>query len=461
MRQGSISVDVKWDEIDDREGSAQEGANPPSPFGDDGVALPLWSGKAIMLVDLDAFFASVEQLDHPEWRGKPLIVGGDPGKRGVVSTASYEARRYGVHSAMPSSTAQRLCPNAIWVHGNHARYKEMSDAVMGILNDETPFMQQVSIDEAFLDVTPTAYNTEHPVLIARRIKKRVSQLGITCSIGLGASKSVAKIASDADKPDGLTVVFPGREAAYLAPLPLRAMSGIGEAAERRLHNMGLRTLGDVAHAESSMLASVFGKNAEMMRLRCLGADSSPVVQDDEVKSVSNEMSFAVSLATRDQIGRALATMAAKVCRRLRKKGLKAQTLALKVRYENLKIRTAQLQLPHGTDDEYEVMQALDPLIDDLWTHGMQVRLVGVAASGFDEPASTVIQDSLFDLNVGESQIDVQDEKAPQKKSRSNLIAATDRIRDRFGERAVNFGRERATLDSTTGSGAKNPEDYRK
>ena len=249
MRQGSISVDVKWDEIDDREGSTQEGANPPSPFGDDGVALPLWSGKAIMLVDLDAFFASVEQLDHPEWRGKPLIVGGDPGKRGVVSTASYEARRYGVHSAMPSSTAQRLCPNAIWVHGNHARYKEMSDAVMGILNDETPFMQQVSIDEAFLDVTPTAYNTEHPVLIARRIKKRVSQLGITCSIGLGASKSVAKIASDADKPDGLTVVFPGREAAYLAPLPLRAMSGIGEAAERRLHNMGLRTLGDIAHAD--------------------------------------------------------------------------------------------------------------------------------------------------------------------------------------------------------------------
>ena len=176
------------------------------------VALPQWRGKAILLVDLDAFFASVEQLDHPQWRGKPVIVGGDPKKRGVVSTASYEARVYGVHSAMPSSTAQRLCPDAIWTSGRYGRYREMSNQVMTILRDETPFMQQVSVDEAFLDVTPTKHNNEHPVIIAQRIKRRVAALGITCSIGVGVSKSVAKIASDADKPAGLTGVYPGREA---------------------------------------------------------------------------------------------------------------------------------------------------------------------------------------------------------------------------------------------------------
>lgn len=421
-----------------------------------------WRGKAIMLVDLDAFFASVEQLDHPEWRGKPIIVGGDPDKRGVVSTASYEARVYGVHSAMPSSTARRLCPDAIWVRGNYARYKQVSEAVMAVLNDETPFMQQVSIDEAFLDVTPTAYNTEHPVEIARRIKQRVREIGVTCSIGLGVSKSVAKIASDADKPDGLTVVFPGSEAAYLAPLPLRTMSGIGEAAEQRLHNMGLRTLGDVAKADASALAAVFGKNAEMMRKRCLGADESPVKSDDEVKSVSNEMSFAVSLNSREDIERAMATMAAKVCRRLRKMDLKAHTLTLKVRYENLKLRTAQVRIPHPTDSEFVVIDELDPLIDHLWTKGILIRLVGVAASGFQEDGNAAIQESLFDWDA-EDAGDVADEgkQAEAAQKRSGLIAATDKIRDRFGERAVNFGRENATLGGTTGSGAKNPEDYRR
>ena len=421
--------------------------------------LPPWNGKAIMLVDLDAFFASVEQLDHPQWRGKPVIVGGDPGKRGVVSTASYEARVYGVHSAMPSATAQKLCPQAIWVAGRHSRYKEVSDAVMRILLDETPFMQQVSIDEAFLDVTPTALSHEHPVHIAQRIKSRVSSLGVTCSIGLGVSKSVAKIASDADKPDGLTVVYPGREAAYLAPLPIRTMSGIGEAAERKLVSLGVKTLGDVAGASDSLLASVFGKNAQMMRLRCIGGDQSPVRADNTVKSVSNEMSFATSLSSRPQIERALATMAAKVCRRLRKQQLKASTFALKLRYENLKIRTAQLQIHPPTDDEFKVSEELERLIDGLWAPGMLVRLVGVAASGFeDEGFGDGFQDTLFDLDADEASSNAD---ATGTARHAGLIAATDKIRDRFGERAVNFGRENATLGQSTGTAAKNPEDYRK
>lgn len=159
-----------------------------------------WNGTAIILMDLDAFFASVEQLDHPEWKGKPVIVGGDPTKRGVVSTASYEARTFGVHSAMPSSTAARLCPQAIWTPGNFHRYRELSQKVMGILQDESPHLMQVSIDEAFLDITPTRTNREHPVAIAKRIQQHVAELGITCSIGLGESKAVAKIASNQNKP---------------------------------------------------------------------------------------------------------------------------------------------------------------------------------------------------------------------------------------------------------------------
>ena len=189
--------------------------------------LPAWHGPAILLVDLDAFFASVEQLDHPGWRGKPVIVGGDPDKRGVVSTASYEARVFGVRSAMPSSQAARLCPDAIWTHGHYGRYREMSKKIMGILLDESPRIQQVSIDEAFLDVSPTAHVNEHPILIAQRIQKRVADLGVTCSIGLGTTKTIAKIASDMDKPQGLTIVYPGREKDFLSPLPIRTMSGVG------------------------------------------------------------------------------------------------------------------------------------------------------------------------------------------------------------------------------------------
>ena len=184
-----------------------------------------WDGPAIGLLDLDAFFASVEQLDHPEWRGKPVIVGGSPDGRGVVSTASYEARPYGVHSAMPSAQARRLCPDAIWTGGNFARYREMSNQVMSIILDETPLMEQVSVDEAFFDVTPGRFSRESPIEICRRIQGRVSELGITCSIGLGVNKTVAKIGSERQKPRGLTVVPPGTEASFLAPLPVSARPG--------------------------------------------------------------------------------------------------------------------------------------------------------------------------------------------------------------------------------------------
>ncbi|MDR2715588.1 MAG: DNA polymerase IV, partial [Coriobacteriaceae bacterium] len=293
-----------------------------------------WAGPAILLVDLDAFFASVEQLDHPAWRGKPVVVGGDADKRGVVAAASYEARAFGVRSAMPASTARTLCPDAIWTQGNHGRYREMSRRVMEVLDRESPFVQQVSIDEAFVDVSPTAHNTEHPVAVAQRIQDRVEAFGLTCSIGLGTSKTVAKIASDMDKPRGLTVVYPGCEKAFLAPLPVRALSGIGAAAERELHRHGIETLGGLAEAGLPFLKRLFGKNGATMHVRAKGCDDAPVEADDKVKSVSNEISFASDLTTSDEVDSVLASIASKVGRRLRVKGLRGHTLSLKVRFDD-------------------------------------------------------------------------------------------------------------------------------
>ena len=417
-----------------------------------GVEPADWQGRAVLLVDLDAFFASVEQLDHPQWRGKPVIVGGDAGKRGVVSTCSYEAREFGVRSAMPAVTAKRLCPDAIWTPGNFTRYKEVSDMVMAIIRDESPFMQQVSIDEAFLDVTPTEHSFEHPVRIARRIQARVDELGVTCSIGLGVSKSVAKVASDVDKPHGLTVVYPGREEAFLSPLPLKAMSGIGPKSCKALEALGMRTLGDVAHADLGVLQGIFGKNAQMMQDRCRGADTDEVAADEGVKSVSNEISFAVDISTRQDVLAALGTVSAKVARRLRMKGLKAEGVSLKMRYSDRSVRQHQCVVSPPTNSEYDLLEKLEPLLDEVWTCGVHVRLLGVAAFNLctEDDASRGLQRSLFD----------DEEEGPAHLKLDTLAQATDQVRTRFGEGAVQFGREMRTKRNLTGSSSKNPADYK-
>lgn len=423
------------------------------------ILLPPWEGPAILLVDLDAFFASVEQLDHPAWRGKPVIVGGDADARGVVSTCSYEARAFGVRSAMASALARQLCPEAIWTRGHFHRYREVSAAIMAILRDETPHVQQVSIDEAFMDVSPTAVNTEHPVAIARRIQDRVAALGVTCSIGVGVSKSVAKIASDRDKPRGLTVVYPGTEQAFLAPLPVRTMSGVGAAAEKVLKAHGVRTLGDLAAADTALLKRVFGKNGEMMRERALGADRSPVVVDDEVKSVSNEVTFAEDLTDRESIEAALATIAAKVGRRLRRKGLTGRTIAIKVRYDDRSVHSVQRQLPAPTDDDLAFTPVLCAMIDDLWEPGMKIRLLGVAVTHFETEDNG--QESLFDASLFDAS--KADEAAPlieDDAKRRRLIENLDALRDRFGDDTVRFGFELRNQGNTTGSSSKNVEDYK-
>ncbi|WP_241159237.1 DNA polymerase IV [Adlercreutzia sp. ZJ141] len=436
---------------------------------EDGLVLEPWEGPAILLVDLDAFFASVEQLDHPGWRGKPVIVGGDADKRGVVSTASYEARAFGVHSAMPSSQAARLCPQAIWTRGRFTRYREISNLVMDILRDETPRVQQVSIDEAFLDVTPTRCNREHPVLIAQRIQRRVRELGVTCSVGVGTSKTVAKIASDMDKPCGLTVVYPGSEKAFLDPLPVRTLSGVGKVAEEKLHSRGIATLGDLSRADERMLVRLFGKNGRTMHLRALGADDTPLIDDSTVKSVSNETSFAEDLVLRSDVESALAAMAAKVGRRLRKKGLAGTCLGLKLRLGDRAVRSAQCQLSVPTDDEFVMLPELRRLLSGVWHEGIPVRLVGVSMSGFSDYAC--VQESLFEESLfgddtaafESSSADTTQRKEPalfDEQRRRGLLKATDSVRDRFGESAVAFGSELRTAQNTTGSAAKNPADYK-
>ena len=453
-----------------------------------------WDAPAILLVDLDAFFASVEQLDHPAWRGKPVIVGGDADKHGVVSTASYEARKFGVHSAMPASMARKLCPNAIWTRGHFDRYREVSSQVMSILQDESPHLQQVSIDEAFLDVSPTPLNREHPVAIAQRIQQRVAMLGVTCSIGVGTSKTIAKIASDMDKPRGLTVVYPGREADFLAPLPIRRMSGVGARAEEALLKRGIKTLGDMAHAPEGLLRSIYGKNADMMRRRCLGLDMTAVEQDDDVKSVSNEITMATDLTTFEQVAAAVDTMAAKVGRRLRRKGLQGRTLGLKMRFADRSTRNLQKRLDGPQDNEHVFIPLLHDMIREIWRPGMAVRLVGVSVTGFQEEA--YVQETLFDsaafvssnppstaaeqhtlFDEGDISGSAESGAKPRKpqdlasnesahypldaEQGKHLAAATDKVKDRFGEAAVFFGREFKVRDKTTGTAAKNPEDYRR
>ena len=398
-----------------------------------------WSGKAILLVDLDAFFASVEQLDHPEWRGKPVIVGGRADRRGVVSTCSYEARTYGVRSAMASAVAERLCPDAIWTTPHFERYHEMSRAVMDILYAESPLLEQVSIDEAFLDVTPGRFTGDDPVAIAMRIQEHVAELGVTCSIGVASGKTVAKIASDLDKPRGLTVVYPGSEAAFLAPMKIGVMSGIGKQSAKRLEAVGIRTLGELAAADVESLRPIFGVNAAVMRDRAAGMDERPVVTERTLKSVSHERTFASDLTTRAEIEDAIDFLGSMVGRRLRRKQLAGHTVTLKLRYDDLSIRSAQQGLGANIDDEGVFIPIAKRLISEIWQEGDAVRLVGVGISGFDT------QDEQLDLFAN-----TEDEQ-----SNAEVIAAADKVRDRFGDGALKFGRELKLKAKDTGTRGMN------
>jgi DNA polymerase-4 len=386
-----------------------------------------WEGRAVIHLDMDAFFAAIEQLDHPEWRGKPVIVGGSADGRGVVSTASYEARVFGVRSAMSSALAARLCPDAIWTSGNHERYREVSKQVMAVLADFSPRVEQVSVDEAYMDVTPGRHEDRSPVLIARDIQARVAALGLSCSIGLATGKTVAKIASDRDKPAGLTVVMPGEEAAFLGPLPVGVLPGVGPKTALALKSIGIRTLGELAELEPRSATQALGSHGAGLVERAAGIDTRPVGGHRDAKSISGERTFATDVRDKGEAEAAVTELAARVARRLRRAESVGRTITLKLRYSDFTTRTVSRTVDVPVDLDGEVAAVAVSLLRSAWTPGTGLRLLGVGVSGLGTLA--------HQLEFGEVPDDAEETPARQRA----LAEGLDKVRDRFGPGAIRRG----------------------
>ncbi|HEY6056512.1 MAG TPA: DNA polymerase IV [Candidatus Limnocylindrales bacterium] len=378
--------------------------------------------RTILHVDLDAFFAAVEQRDRPELRGRPVVVGGGgPGDRGVVSTASYEARRYGIHSAMPLRTAAALCPSAVFVPVDGRKYQAVSKQVMAVLRRFTDLVEPISIDEAFLDVTGSRALFGDGAAIGRTIKGAIrAETQLTASVGVAATKLVAKIASDLQKPDGLVVVPPGEEASFLAPLAIGRLWGVGPQTATALREYGVRVIGDLAALPEDLLVRRFGKFGGVLRDRALGLDPDPVGDAEAAKTIGHEHTFDVDTNDRETIERTLLAMSEGVSSRLRAARVKAGTVTVKIRDSGFRTITRQRPLEEPTDMTEPIWRAaLELARPEL--RGIRVRLLGVTASHLDDPH----QLALFGAD---------DER------RRRAIEAADAVRRRFGARAVTRGR---------------------
>lgn len=374
--------------------------------------------RSIIHVDLDAFFASVEELLDPSIAGLPVIVGGDPAKRGVVASASYAARAYGVHSAMPMAQALRLCPYAVVRHGHHEVYASYSKRVMAILAEYTPLLEQVSIDEAFLDVTGCEQLFGPPVEIARRIQQRIlSELGLSASLGVASNKLVAKVASTLAKPRGLHVVPPGQESAFLAPLPIEYLWGIGKVTAERLHHLGVQTIGQLAALPDQQMKALFGSVAAEMRRRALGIDDSPVGAEARRKSVSQEHTFPRDVTDIRVLKRYLLEMSEELTAQLRKYGECARTVVLKMRYPDFRTITRRATLAQPTDLTDVIYAQAIALLQREWRQGIQIRLIGLGVTGLVQAR----QLNLF-------------EESSQRLVR--LSRAVDEIRSKYGGQAI-------------------------
>jgi len=334
--------------------------------------------RTILHADLDAFYASVEQLDDPALRGRPVVVGGPPEARGVVAAASYEARRFGVHSAMPMSRALHRCPDAVRISPRFDRYGEVSRQVMAIFRSVTPLVEPLSLDEAFLDASEQAPQRGGPEALAREIKRRVKEeTGLTISIGVGTNKTVAKIASEMRKPDGLVVVPPGEEASFLAPLPVRALWGVGPKAEEALARMNIRTIGELARADPAALTAGFGVRGAWFHRMASGDDDRAVETGQERKSVGSETTFPRDLPDGPELRRVLAEVAEDVSRGLRRHSTTARTVVLKLRYSDFHTITRQTSLAEGVDSPEQLTAAAGALLDKAAQPGDHFRLLGI------------------------------------------------------------------------------------
>jgi DNA polymerase-4 len=342
--------------------------------------------RHILHADLDAFYASVEQLDNPNYRGQPVLVGGSPQSRGVVAAASYEARRFGVHSALPMSTAVRRCPHAIIVRPRFDRYREISGRIMAIFRDLTALVEPLSLDEAYLDVTAVVAGGRQPLDIAQDLKRRVKRdAGLNISVGASTSKSVAKIASDLRKPDGLVVVSLGEEAAFLAPLPVGKLSGIGPKAVETLHRDGVETIGQLAEQSTEWFVRRFGKRADSVQAKAMGQDRESVQPRRETKSVSAETTFPNDLRAPEDLYPELARLCGRVARSLSGKGLRGKTVNVKLRLSDFTTFTRQVTLPEPTASEEEMLEVGWQLVARELSPGRAFRLIGVGMSSLRDP----------------------------------------------------------------------------
>ena len=377
--------------------------------------------RAVLHVDMDAFYASVEQHDEPSLAGKPVIVGWE-GARGVVTAASYEARPYGVHSAMPMRTARRLCPQAICVRPRMRRYQEVSRLVFGVFHEVTPLVQGLSLDEAYLDVTASAHVEGGAIEIARGIKRRITALtGLTASVGVAPNKLVAKIASDLMKPDGLMVVEPERVHAVLDPLPVRRLPGLGRKTGARVEAAGVRTLGELRSAPDAVLWPLFGRYTPLIRERAGGVDERPVLPEVEEKSLSAEETFESDIGDPRALQRQLARLADLAASRLRARGLQSSCIGVKIRRADFVTFTRQRAVEPPTSE----MRAVAGVAAELLTRwlaanrGAKLRLLGVVLTEL-APASQL---GLFE----------------ETRRAGRLDAALDQARARFGSRALRRG----------------------
>jgi DNA polymerase-4 len=380
--------------------------------------------RTIFHLDMDAFFVSVEELFDPTLKGKPVVVGGSPNQRGVVSAASYEARKYGIHSAMPLRTAYKLCPNAIFVEGHPHRYRDLSRAVHDVLEAFTPTVEMASIDEAYLDVTGTERLHGPPLGAAHKLHEEIQRrTRLNCSIGISTSRLVSKVCSDQAKPNGILQVMPGCEAAFLAPLEVRKIPGVGKVTEKSLHSLGIRKVGDLAVLEEAFLKERFGKWGLALAGKAQGLDAggwfdSELGSWEQPKSISHEHTFGEDTADRGLLEPVLAHLSEMVGRRLRDHGLWTRTVQIKLRYSDFSTFTRAHTLAEATQLDTVLLAESRALFLGNWT-GKPVRLLGVQASLLEE---------------GPGQMNLLEQGRRERFEK--VFQAADKLRDRYGEDAV-------------------------
>ncbi|MBF8259541.1 MAG: DNA-directed DNA polymerase [Actinobacteria bacterium] len=418
--------------------------NPPQ------VSVTVARRRHILHLDLDAFYASVETLDNPGLTGKPVIVGGSE-RRGVVCAASYEARKFGVHSAQPMATAKRLCPGGIFLPLRMKRYQEMSGRVFDIYHRFTPLVEALSIDEAFLDVTDSVRLFGMPVYIAGKIRSSVrEETGLTVSAGVAANKLLAKIASDMNKPDGLTVVPPGGEKEFLSPLPVGKLWGVGKVTGETLRRMGVSTIGDLSGVPEDVLERKLGRNGVWLHRLSRGIDDREVESEREARSMGHEDTYPEDLTDMESIKAELLSLSTRVSARMRRNGVKGRTITLKVKYSDFTLVTRADTLNHPSDDGGELYRSVLALLPKTDAGKRPVRLLGISLSNLSAgeegkavyPADPGEQLSLFAGAIANIKAPAQPTAAPPSPSpekREKLNRAVDRIREKFGDTGISPG----------------------